>query len=183
MSLADFDHAQGQEGYLYELHKGVIVVSDVPNPPHLEQLLEIRRQVGRYDLLHPGLIHAIVGGGECKLLIGEEESERHPDVAVYKTPPPDEDVWATWIPELVMEIVSPGSEHRDYVEKREEYLLFGVREYWILDAEKGEILVLRRRGGKWTERVVRPPAVVTTKLLPGFEFNCAAVFAAAVMKP
>ncbi len=179
MSLAEFDKAQGQEGYLYELNKGVIVVSDVPSPPHLEQLLEIRRQLARCDLLHPGLMHAIAGGGECKILIGEEESERHPDVAVYKTPPPDDDVWATWIPDLVIEIVSPGSEQRDYVEKREEYLLFGVREYWIVDAEKGEVLVLRRCGEKWTERLVRPPEVVTTKLLPGFELNCAAVFKAA----
>jgi Uma2 family endonuclease len=42
--------------------------------------------------------------------------------------------------------VSPGSEVRDYEEKPEEYLAFGVREYWIFDADKETILVLVRKG-------------------------------------
>src|SRR5438477_9088612 len=107
MSLDEFDTAEGQPGYLYELSKGVVIVSDVPNPPHLAQLNAIRRQLAAYDLAHPNVVHAIAGGGECKLLVREEESERHPDIAVYKSPPPEENVWATWVPDLVIEIVSP----------------------------------------------------------------------------
>jgi len=179
MSLEDFDTAEAQPGYIYELSKGVVIVSDVPNPPHLAQLNAIRRQLAAYDLANSNVIHAIAGGGECKVLLWEQESERHPDLAVYKSPPPQEDVWATWIPDLVIEIVSPDSEHRDYVEKRQEYLSFGVREYWIVDASREEVLVLRRRGARWTERVVRPPEVYMAKVLPGFEFDCAAVFRAA----
>jgi Uma2 family endonuclease len=179
MSLEDFDTAEGQPGYNYEMSKGIIIVSDVPNPPHLAQLTAIRRQLSAYDLAHPNVIHAVAGGGECKLLLREEESERHPDIAVYKSPPPAEDVWATWVPDLVIEIVSPESRQRDYEEKREEYLLFGVREYWIVDADREEVLVLRRRGGRWTERWLRPPEVYTSKALPGFEFRCVAVFEAA----
>jgi Uma2 family endonuclease len=181
MSLEEFGSAEGQSGYLYELSRGVVTVVDVPNPRHFAQLNAIRRQLFSYDLAHPNVIYGVGGGGECKILLATEEgeSERHPDVAVYKTPPPDDDVWATWIPDLVMEIVSPGSEDRDYVEKRAEYLRFGVREYWIIDSTRGEVLVLRRRGGQWTERVVRPPQTCTTRLLPGFELDCAAVFEAA----
>ena len=33
---------------------------------------------------------------------------------------------------------------RDYVEKREEYLALGVKEYWIVDAGKQQIVILRR---------------------------------------
>jgi Uma2 family endonuclease len=179
MSLEEFDTAEGQPGYLYELSKGIVIVSDVPNTRHFAQLNAIRRQLSSYDLANPNVIHAIGGGGDCKILLNEEESERHPDFAVYKSPPPEENVWATWIPDLVIEIVSPDSGHRDYVEKRQEYLLFGVREYWIVDADREEVLVLRRRGGRWIERVVRPPEVYATKVLPGFEFDCAAVFQAA----
>ncbi len=179
MSLEDFDTAEGQEGYIYELSKGVIIVSDVPGPRHLAQLNAIRRQLAAYDFAHPGAIHTIAGGGECKMLLGEEESERHPDISVYKSPPPEENVWATWIPDLVIEIVSPDFEQRDYVDKRQDYLSFGVREYGIVDFAREEVLVLRRRGGRWTERVLRPPERYTTKTLPGFEFDCAAVFVAA----
>ncbi|MBL8797663.1 MAG: Uma2 family endonuclease, partial [Planctomycetia bacterium] len=95
-------------------------------------------------------------------------------------PPLDEDdLWATWLPDIAIEVVSADSVHRDYVEKREEYLLFGVREYWIVDAARGEMLVLKRRGGKWTEKIVKPPEVYETKLLPGFQPDCGTVFAAA----
>jgi len=180
MSLDEFDTAEGQPGYVYELSKGIVLVSDVPNRRHLVQVQEVRRQLMVHQLQHPDQVNMIAGSGECKILIGAEESERHPDVAVYKRPPDDEDnLWANWVPDIVVEVISAGSEHRDYVEKRQEYLLFGVREYWVVDADREEVLVLRRWAGRWTERVVRPPKVYTTKLLPGFEFHCAAVFEAA----
>jgi Uma2 family endonuclease len=181
MSLADFDQAEVQEGYLYELGRGVILVSDVPKRRHLAQVLETRTQLTAYQFAHPNRIHAICSGSECKLLIGRFDSERHPDLAVYKTLPPEEneDFWSTWIPELVIEVVSPGSELRDYQEKREEYLAFGVHEYWIIDADKQEMLVLQRVGGRWRERIVRPPEIYQARVLPGLQFSCEQVFLAA----
>lgn len=182
MSLAEFDRAEGQEGRLYELGRGVITVSDVPGKRHLAMVNAIRRQLAAYDLAHSGRIHTIAGGAECKLLIQGLESERHPDLSVYKTGPgegDDDDIWSTWIPELVIEVVSPGSEKRDYEEKPEEYLRFGVKEYWIVDHDKGRMTAMRRSGGRWAERVITPPETVKSRLLPGFELDLAAVFAAA----
>ena len=179
MSLEDFDHAEAREGYRYELGRGVIQVSDIPGKRHFVQFSASGRQFHSYDIAHPGLINAIGGGVECKILVSALQSERHPDLSIYLSPPPeDEDPWATWVPAIVIEIVSPGSEQRDYVEKREEYLLFGVQEYWIIDAEKEQMTVLRRFSGKWKEQVVRPPQKYRTHLLPGFEFDLAAVFQA-----
>jgi Uma2 family endonuclease len=181
MSLADFEHAEVQPGYLYELGRGVIVVSDVPNPPHLWQVNAVRLQLTAYQFAHKGRISAIVGGGECKILLDDQESERHPDLSVYLTPPPgrDSDVWSIWVPALVIEVVSPDSRDRDYNEKREEYLSFGVQEYWIFDAERGEMTVLRRTRGRWREQIVRPPDVYRSKLFPGLELDCGQVFEAA----
>jgi Uma2 family endonuclease len=180
MSLEDFDHAEGQEGYLYELSRGVITVSDVPKLRHLAQVNAIRLQFAAYMMAYPGRIYVLASGSECKILMADLESERHPDLALYKTSHADtEDVWSTWIPELVIEVVSPSSEHRDYEEKPEEYLRFGVTEYWIVDAGREEMLVLRRSRGRWVKRTIRPPQVYRTRLLPGFEFSCALVFQAA----
>jgi Uma2 family endonuclease len=181
MSLADFEHAEVQEGRLYELGRGVIVVSDVPHPRPLMQLNAIRRQLHAYDLQNLGQIQIIGSVSNCKILVADLESERHPDLAIYKTPLPsgEEDVWAVWIPEIVIEIVSPGSQQRDYEEKREEYLQLGVQEYWIVDAERQEVLILRRVGGRWREKIIRPPETYRTRLLPGFVFACAPVFEAA----
>lgn len=181
MSLAEFENAEAEAGFLYELGRGVVAVVDAPNPAHFAQFNALRRQLSAYDLAHPGRIHGMGGGGECKLLIRSHESERHPDFAIYKTAPPSsrEEVWSMWVPEIVIEIVSPGSEHRDYVEKREEYLSFGVLEYWILDLEKDQLLVLRRSGGQWAETKVRAGETYRTRLLPKLEFDCLRVFEAA----
>jgi Uma2 family endonuclease len=180
MSLEDFNLAEGQGGYLYELSRGVITVMDVPHPRHLVQVEAIRDQFAAYKLAHRGRIYVIASGSECKMLIADLESERHPDLTIYTTPSPrGKDVWVKWIPVLVIEVISPGSEYRDYEEKREEYFRFGVREYWIFNADKEELLVLRRSAEGWTERTLRPPKIYRTRLFPGLEFDCAPVFEAA----
>ena len=181
MSLAEFEHADGQEGHVYELSRGVVTVVDVPDRRHALQLDAIRDQLYAYKHSNPGRIHVVLPGSECKILLHGLESERHPDLAIYKLPPLDdeEDQWATWIPEIVMEVVSRSSRHRDYEQKPDEYLQFGILQYWILDAETQEMLVLRRFGGRWVRRVVRPPEVYKPRLLPGLEFDCGAVFRAA----
>lgn len=179
MSLDEFDEAVGPEGCGFELGRGIVTAVDVPHPQHFAQVHAMRRQFVAYDLAHPGKIHGIAGGGECKILVTELDSERHPDLAVYQTPPPEEDVWSRWILEIVIEVVSPSSRHRDYDEKPEEYFRFGVLEYWIVDAEEQEMRVLRRSRGRWSERTLTAPDVYQTRLLPGFRFECTPVFDAA----
>ncbi len=180
MSLADFENAERQEGYVYELHKGVVIVSDVPDARHLAQLDTLRDQLYIYRSTRRGFINRIAMGSECKILLPAINSERHPDLAIYKTAPESmEDLWANWIPEIVIEVVSPSSHQRDYVEKREEYFLFGIREYWIIDASVDQMLVLRRSGGRWVERTIPGDGVYRSSQLPDFELNLKGVFDAA----
>jgi Uma2 family endonuclease len=180
MSLDEFDKAQAKEGQIYELSCGVIAVTDVPGLRHLYQANALPDQLSGYELAKQGRRLYVAGKGECKIMVADLESERKPDRAIYLLPPPnEEEVWWTWIPELVIEGTCPESECRDYLQTPEEYLRFGVREYWIVDTDRGKVLVLRRAGGRWKERVVRPPEIYRTGLLPGFEFFCEAVFQAA----
>ena len=180
MSLDEFAFAEGQEGYVYELSGGVITVVDVPRPGHEEQVAGGRNQFIAYQLANPERLHLVTGGMGCKILLANLGSERHPDLAIYKTPPPSEgdEVWSVWIPELVIEVVSLGSEQRDYEQKPDEYLRFGIKEYWIVDAQRQEMLVMRRLRGKWSERTVRPGEIYTTRLFPGLKFDVALVFQA-----
>ena len=127
MSLDDFDEAEVQPGFHYELSRGIITVSDVPDLKHFAMVNEVRRQLGRYDLEHPVKIFGIAGSGECKIPLREYQSERHPDLAVYMTPPPGEgSIWGMWIPEIVVEIISARSRHRDYEEKPDEYFFLEI---------------------------------------------------------
>ncbi len=84
--------------------------------------------------------------------------------------------WARWIPEIVVEVVSEGGEKRDYEEKRREYLAAGVKEYWIIDPARRQVLVLQRAGdtfiaGAETVRHVTP-------LLPAFTLGVPRLFVA-----
>jgi Uma2 family endonuclease len=175
MRLADFEHAEVEPGYIYELGRGVIVVSDVPSQDHFAIVDALRGLLYVYKSRHPEVIQHIAAGSDCKLLTQDFESERHPDIAVYKTAAPDpeedDDPWRLWVPELVIEVVSPRSGQRDYEEKPEEYLAIGVHEYWIIDARKQSMLALRRRAGVWEEQHVKASETYRTPLLPGFKLE------------
>src|SRR5262249_24955967 len=137
---------------------------------HGRTVNRIARMFILYDVEHPGLINYQAGGGECRLRLPGMQSDRHPDQAVYLDPqPPGRKPWARWVPHVVVEVVSRGSEQRDYHEKREEYLLVGVREYWVLDPSRRILLVHRRAGDVWEEVTVPDDGTYHTPLLPGLE--------------
>ena len=180
MSLDDFENATGLEGFSYELSRGVVTVIDVPHRRHLALIHNSRMLFYDYHKQHPGRIHTIAAGHECKILVKSLDSERHPDVAIYKTAPPPHvqgsGVWAVWIPEIVIEIVTSSSIQRDYHEKPEEYLQFGVQEYWIVDIDQNQMTVLQRSRGNWEKHIIQPPEQYRSHLLPEFPFNLEEVF-------
>jgi hypothetical protein len=182
MSLKAFEFAKVEDGWICELARGYLVVSEVANYFHSMQVLSITRPLHLYDATHPGTIHAILGSLECKLLIPKLESERHPDIAVYLTAPKgpkDRTLWRRWIPDLTIEVVSESSRDRDYTEKRDEYWTLGVKEYWIVDAKLEQVIILRRGRSQWTQKTLGPADVCETKLLPGFGLPCRAIISAA----
>jgi Uma2 family endonuclease len=168
MTLDEFIEAEFEEGWLYELARGVLVVTEVPGPHHGKTVRRIARLFDRYGADHPGVIHYLAGSGECRLRLPGMQSDRHLDQAVYLVPPPKgRKVWTRWVPQIVVEVVSKDSQERDYVTKREEYLRAGVLEYWILDPMTQLLHVLQRAGDTWEEAVVPADGVYETPLLPG----------------
>jgi Uma2 family endonuclease len=179
MSLDQFDRAISRDGQHFELNKGVIEMVDVPNFGHLAQVQAVRKQLMRYDEAHPGLIHTISASTESKVLIAATQSERHPDLSVYFSEPPDiEDGWSLWVPQIVIEVVSPRSAKRDYHDKPDEYLDFGIREYWIIDSQKQQMAANIRWRGQWKPKIVKASQKYTTTQLPGFSLDLGRVFSA-----
>ncbi|HXD87739.1 MAG TPA: Uma2 family endonuclease [Urbifossiella sp.] len=179
MSLRAFEFAEVEEGYIAELARGYLVVSEVPNFPHARRAALIRKRIDQYDGANPGIIYETLTSMECKLHISGWQSERHPDVSVYLSKPKgphNRTLWRSWVPELVIEVVSEGSRDRDYTEKRDEYWTLGVKEYWIVDAHLEQVLILKRGRSQWTEKTLGPKDTCETKLLPGFQLPCQAIF-------
>ena len=138
MSLKAFEFAEVEDRYICELARGYVVVSEIPNFPHMRQASLIRKRLDVFDVANPGIVYEILVSMESKVLIPDWESERHPDIAVYLSPPKgkkDRTMWRTWVPELVIEVVAERTRDRDYTAKRDEYWTLGVKEYWIVDAK------------------------------------------------
>ncbi|MGP0069873.1 MAG: Uma2 family endonuclease [Isosphaeraceae bacterium] len=170
MTLDEFIQADFQEGWLYELARGVVEVTEVPGPRHGRIVNRVTRMFILYDEHHPGRIRYRAGAGECRMRLPGMVSDRHPDQAIYLDPePPGPRVWTRWVPHIVVEILSPGGEDRDLIDKREEYLRVGVREYWILDPERRHLIVLTREGDTWDETIIPESGVYQTIFLPGLE--------------
>ena len=96
MALDEFGDAEGQEGRIYELGRGIVTVVEIPKKRHMLQVAATRDQLQVYKSDNPGRIEVIASGNECKLTIAALGSERHPDLAVYLSAPPDdedEDFW------------------------------------------------------------------------------------------
>jgi Uma2 family endonuclease len=169
-TLEEFMSADFEEGYLYELSRGVIEVSDIPGINHGRVVQRVARLFNHYDDAHPGVINYLAGGGECGIRLPGMISVRHPDQAVYLDPPPPlRNPWTRWIPHIVVEIVSPGGEERDYTLKLEEHLRAGVSEYWIIDPATRELRILVRDADVWSESIFKEGSTYKTDLLPGLE--------------
>ena len=167
MTLEEFDEADAEEGYRYELARGVLEVVEVPNDPHGLVVSNAQGLFHEHRRRHPGLIWRIGGGGEFRLRIPTLVSGRNPDVALVLVGTP-KDARGRRPPSLVAEVVSKRGEARDYVEKREEYWLLGVREYWIIDPALRRVLMLSRRDEYWEEQTFVGDEVIAGDLLPDF---------------
>ncbi len=81
----------------------------------------------------------------------------------------------------MIELVSAGrrSWRRDYIQKRDEYLGLGIKEYWIFNRFQRTLTVYKKSKGRLTEQVVRAKDVYRTDILPGFELPLGQILAIA----
>ena len=167
MTLDEFLDADVVEGYRYELARGVLEVNQVANDPHGVVVSNLFLAVARYSHQHPRVIYRLGGGAEFQLVLPGLNSGRNPDLGVVLRGAP-KDWRGRRQPSLAAEVVSRGSIERDYVTKREEYLAFGLDEYWIVDPLERKVTVLTRQGDTWAEAVFRAEQVIASLVLPGF---------------
>jgi Uma2 family endonuclease len=79
-------------------------------------------------------------------------------------------------PDLVVEILSPGTRRRDLTTKRELYARFGVREYWIVDPDKRTVTVLALTGDKYEPIPLTDDGKIRSRVLPDLDLALSDVF-------
>ena len=74
-------------------------------------------------------------------------------------------------PLLVVEVVSPHQENRDYRYKRSEYATRGIAEYWIVDPMQQRVTVLEWVEGLYEEMVYTGDSAIASPLLGVLELT------------
>ncbi len=106
--------------------------------------------------------------------VREERPHREPDLLVVLNAHREriKQNYLDGAADLVVEIVSPESDMRDYGDKRVEYEAAGVPEYWLFDPLRRDILVFALGADGRYQRLPRDAqGRVYSVLLPGFAFD------------
>lgn len=79
-------------------------------------------------------------------------------------------------PDLVIEILSPGTRRRDLTTKRDLYARFGVREHWPVDPDRRTVEVLVLVGGVYQLLPARDDGSLQSHILPDLRLTLDDVF-------
>jgi len=159
----------------YQLIDGDLVMTPAPTPYH--QIILGRMHLTITEFVHfnklgtvflspidvylsdtetyqPDIIYI---SNQRRLLIGEKKIEGAPD--------------------LVVEILSPGTGYYDLTHKRNVYQTSGVTEYWIVDPQEKTIMVFENGGGEFrVASEVRKEGKAASTLLSGFMVDAGMLF-------
>lgn len=101
-----------------------------------------------------------------------------PDICVICDPAKLDDRGCLGAPDIVVEILSPGNNKKELLNKYEVYEEAGVKEYWlVVPQEKGFLQYILNKEGRFaTYRPMTLGDDVTTPLLPGFSLSLEELF-------
>jgi len=167
----DYKALMGSTDQRYELIDGDLCMTPSPTVAHqavsmnLAFLLERYVRTIRCGRVLTAPLDVVLGEGDRRSVVQPDilfiSNERAHIVA-------EEEIVGA--PDLVVEILSPGTEKRDRRIKKTLYATSGVREYWVVDPKLESIEVFSH-GASGYERPARYEigARLTSSVVPGFE--------------
>jgi Uma2 family endonuclease len=166
-----------EDGRRYEVIGGELYVSPAPTTKHQFVLghvfaLLYRAQEAGYGMAWTAPLEVLL----------DEENAVQPDalfVTRERAAIVRED-GVRGVPDLVVEVLSPGTRARDLGVKLRLYMRFGVRTYWAVDPEAETVAVFRPDGsGGYTQTLLGPEEELGCELFPGVTVRVARLFAGA----
>ena len=172
----EFERLPAEEGWLFELVRGVVVREKSPRPLHgrlqsrmaykLESWLEGRNEGGAV-LVHAGF-----------RLASGPDTVRAPDVAYVSAGRIPESPYSGGLwrlgPNLVVEVTSPSNTWTDIQERVTDYLGAGTPLVWVVDPPTRTVTVYRP--GVRAERLDEAGELEGEDVLPGFRLRLGEFF-------
>jgi Uma2 family endonuclease len=169
------DYVQLPDDKRYELVEGELYLVPAPNLKHQSISRELGVAVYHYVKQHDlgQIFHA-----PCDVVFSEINVVQ-PDLLFVSKERLEilTDANVQGAPDLVVEILSPATGHRDLGIKRNLYAKYGVREYWVIDPDGKTVEVLAWTGtGYRTEAIVPRAGTLNSPLFPDLNLNTAEIF-------
>jgi Uma2 family endonuclease len=167
-----------EDGNRYEVIRGFLYVTPAPIPEHQFTVVKLSRffdeLVSSADL---GMV--LTAPLDVRLPVGIATPVQ-PDVAFFRKGNEPRRGMSSFpgVPDLVAEVLSPGTRRRDRTLKLEAYQEAGVREYWLVDPETRTVLIyVLGKNGRYAELARGGVGdSVGSSVLPGFRLNVGALF-------
>ncbi|HLH60141.1 MAG TPA: Uma2 family endonuclease [Ktedonobacteraceae bacterium] len=155
------------DGKRYEIVNGVLYMTPAPNIAHQDAVFEIASYIRAYVKV-VNLGRVFIAPVDVELT---PNMVVQPDVFVILNANHDKikENRIIGAPDLIVEVVSPGTAIYDRHEKYNAYAYAGVQEYWIADPGTRTVEVLVLESGKYHSRgVFRGQALLPSQVLPTF---------------
>jgi Uma2 family endonuclease len=153
------------DGRRYEIVNGVLVMAPAPNRSHQDAVLRI----AHYLLVHvefAGLGKVMIAPFDVQL---SPEDVFQPEVLVVLNAHLDriQEKKFMGVPDLVVEVASPGTAIYDRLTKFEKYAEAGIPEYWLTNAKTRTIQVLVLERGEYRSLgIFRGEQILQSRIVP-----------------
>jgi len=138
----DLDRLPDDDGNRYEIIDGELLVTPAPRPAHEIIIEELGWRLDAYcQRFEIGLAYR----GNSAVVTPSSHVE--PDIVVRRRVIRAPETWDEMpLPILVVEVLSESTRRNDLVKKRAFYMSVGIAEYWIVDPDARNVLVITPAG-------------------------------------
>lgn len=160
------------DGERAELIDGQIYYMAPPSRKHQRIVGELFAAIHSYIASNNGLCEVDIA--PFAVFLNEDDKNYvEPDISVICDPDKLTDKGCTGAPDWIIEIASPGSRYMDYTTKLFKYRTAGVKEYWIVDADKNRVMVYNFVNNELNEYSFTED--IPSGIYPGFTINLSAL--------
>ena len=166
-----------EDGNRYEVIRGVLYVT--PAPTYKHQIVAGNLQFRFRSFVEERALGVVLYAPFDVKLPFRIGAPVQPDILFFRkgNTPDWEDKSFEGVPDLVAEVISPGTRSHDRTTKLKAYQDAGVPEYWLVDPDARTVVVYALEKGKYVELANGGVGdTVRSSVLPGFGVNVTDLF-------
>ena len=154
-----------------ELIEGSIYMMSEPSRRHQKVARELTVELGNF-----------LRGKKCWLYYDpfmvrlNKKTVVHPDISVICDTNKLNDRGCVGAPDLIIEILSPSNAGHDIFTKYNQYLMAGVKEYWIVDPYKNTVTVYILQNNDYQVQLYSEEDILPVSVLPDCRINLKIIF-------